>query len=464
MEHYGFISLIPALSVLVLALVTRRTLEALIGGTLIGFAIWKKGDFFTGFADAAIKVMSDPTIGWIILVCGLFGSLIALLVKSGGALAFGAFIVRFVKSRKSALLSTWILGLVIFIDDYLNALTVSSAMKKVTDRFKVSREMLAYVVDSTAAPVCVLLPFSTWAIFVAGLLESSGATAQGEGLDLYMSTIPYMIYAWVAVLLVPLVCLGVVPHLGAMKRAEKRVLENAEGEYVDDFDALPHCPEGEATLSADVAAGAVERPRLHNFLIPIAVLIFFTIYFGIDAFKGVLIATAAASVLYGVQRLMTLHEVFDTCMDGFKTMIPPLAIVVTSFMLKEVNDGLGLTNYVIETVKPLMSPALLPAVAFVSLSLVTFATGSFWGVYAVALPIVVPLAQTIGVPMPLAIGAVISAGAFGSHACFYGDATVLSATGSGCSPIDHALTQLPYAILSAVLTAVFFLAAGLITS
>lgn len=470
MEHYGFISLIPALSVLILALVSKRTLEPLIGGTLLGFVIWKKGDFFGGFSDAALKVMSDPTIGWIILVCGLFGSLIALLVKSGGALAFGEFITRFVKSRKSALLSTWILGLVIFIDDYLNALTVSSAMKKVTDRFKVSREMLAYVVDSTAAPVCVLLPFSTWAIFVSGLLESSGASAKGEGLSLYISTIPYMLYAWVAVLLVPLVCLGIIPHLGPMKSAEKRILENDQDATTRDTYSssgngkLHSLPEGDLALSADIAPKALEDPKLYNFLIPIVVLIFFTVYFDIDAFKGVLIATATAIVMFAAQKLMSLHDLFDTFMEGFKTMIPPLAIVVVSFMLKEVNDGLGLTNYIIETVTPLMGPALLPAVAFVSLSLVTFATGSFWGVYAVALPIVVPLAQTIGVPMPLAIGAVISAGAFGSHACFYGDATVLSATGCGCSPMDHALTQLPYAILSATLATVFFVIAGMIMS
>lgn len=469
MEHYGFISLIPALSVLILALVTKRTLEALIGGTLIGFIIWKKEDFFAGFADSALKVMSDPTIGWIILVCGLFGSLIALLVKSGGALAFGQFITRFVKGRKSALLSTWLLGLIIFIDDYLNALTVSSAMKKVTDKFKISREMLAYVVDSTAAPVCVLLPFSTWAIFVAGLLESTGASAQGEGLSLYVSTIPFMLYAWVAVLLVPLVCLGLIPNLGQMKTAENRVKNqdidsSKEDAGNDNFENLPLFPEGNDDLSVEVAAGAAAHPRLFNFLIPIFILIFFTVYFGIDAFKGVLVATAAAIVLFGAQKLMSYHELFDTVIDGFKTMIAPLAIVVASFMLKEVNDGLGLTNYIIETVKPLMGPALLPAVAFVSLSLITFATGSFWGVYAVALPIVVPLAQTIGVPMPLALGAVISAGAFGSHACFYGDATVLSATGCGCSPMDHALTQLPYALLSAALTTVFFVIAGLIMS
>ena len=208
MEHYGSVSLIPAVSVLVLALITKRTFEALVGGTLIGFLILNKQDFFGAFISSSLNVMADATIGWIILVCGLFGSLIALLVKSGGSIAFGNFIARYVKSKKSALFTTWLLGLVIFIDDYLNALTVSAAMKKVTDKFRVSREMLAYVVDSTAAPVCVLVPFSTWAIFVSGLLEKSEAAEAGKGLSVYITAIPYMVYGWVALLIVPLVALS----------------------------------------------------------------------------------------------------------------------------------------------------------------------------------------------------------------------------------------------------------------
>ncbi len=437
-----------------LALVTKRTLEALIGGTLLGFIILNKQDFFGGFVDASLKVMADPTIGWIVLVCGLFGSLIALLVKSGGALAFGNFVVRFVKGKKSALMTTWALGLVIFIDDYLNALTVSSAMKKVTDKFRVSREMLAYVVDSTAAPVCVLVPFSTWAIFVAGLLEKSEAAATGQGISVYISAIPYMVYAWVAVLVIPLVALSIIPVFGPMKKSEQRV--QATGEVI---------PAGTGKIAAledDVAEGVKVNPKLYNFLIPIVLLIFSTWYFGVDALKGVMVAITAASLMYVAQRLLSMNEVFDTIIEGFKTMIFPLAIVVVSFMLKEVNDGLGLTNFVIETVKPLMSGSMLPVVTFLSLSVITFATGSFWGVYAVAFPIVIPLAMAMDANLGLAIGAVISSGAFGSHACFYGDSTVLSATGCGCRPIDHALTQIPYALLTAGVSAVIFIVLGVI--
>ena len=454
MENYGIVSLMPAFSVLVLALVTKRTLEALIGGTLLGFIILEKQAFFGAFVSASLKVMGDETIGWIILVCGLFGSLIALLVKSGGALAFGNFLIRFVKNRKSALLTTYLLGLVIFIDDYLNALTVSSAMKKVTDKFRVSREMLAYVVDSTAAPVCVLVPFSTWAIFVAGLLEKSEAAETGQGLSVYISAIPYMVYGWVAILIVPLVALSLIPVFGPMKKAEQRAAETGE--------VVPPGTGKIAALEDDVAEAAKANPRLHNFLIPIILLIFSTWYFGVDALKGVVVAIVAASLMYVVQRLLSMNEIFDTIIEGFKTMVFPLAIVVVSFMLKEVNDGLGLTSYVIETVRPLMSGSMLPVVTFLSLSVITFATGSFWGVYAVSLPIVIPLALAMDANLALAIGAVISSGAFGSHSCFYGDSTVLSATGCGCKPIDHALTQIPYALVTAGITSVIFIVLGVV--
>ena len=454
MEHYGIVSLIPAFSVLVLALITKRTFEALVGGTLLGFLILNKQDFFGAFINSSLKVMGDPTIGWIILVCGLFGSLIALLVKSGGAIAFGNFLIRYVKSKKSALMTTWLLGLIIFIDDYLNALTVSSAMKKVTDKFRVSREMLAYVVDSTAAPVCVLVPFSTWAIFVSGLLEKTEAAEAGQGLSVYISAIPYMVYGWVAIVIVPLVALSIIPVFGPMKKSEQRASET--GEVV---------PPGTGKIDAledDVSEAAKANPKLYNFLVPIVLLIFATWYFDVDALKGVVVAIVAAMIMYPVQKVMSLNDVFDTIFEGFKTMVFPLGIVVVSFMLKEVNDGLGLTSYVIETVRPLMSGSMLPVVTFLSLSVITFATGSFWGVYAVSFPIVIPLALALDANIGLAIGAVISSGAFGSHSCFYGDSTVLSATGSGCKPIDHSLTQIPYALLTAVISAGIFIILGVV--
>ncbi|MGI9288053.1 MAG: Na+/H+ antiporter NhaC family protein [Pseudomonadales bacterium] len=160
-------------------------------------------------------------------------------------------------------------------------------------------------------------------------------------------------------------------------------------------------------------------------------------------------------------KLVSMHQAFDGVMEGFKVMIPPLAIVVVAFMFKIVNDQLGLPQYVIETVQPLMSPLLFPLVVFLTMALVAFATGSSWGVFAITIPIVMPLAASMEVATPLVIGALLSASSFGSHACFYGDATVLSAQSSGLSVMEHALTQLPYALIAATLASLMYMGYGL---
>lgn len=438
--HLGWISLLPTLAVLILALSLHRTLEALVGGCLFGYLMLDGPGFLIAFADSGLKVMGNPTIGWIILVCGFLGSLIALLGLSGATQAFSEWLGSRVKGRRGTLLSAWALGLVIFIDDYLNALAVSASMRKLCDRFKISRPMLAYVVDSTAAPMCVLVPMSTWAIYSAGLLEGNGVAAQGEGLSLYLQAVPYMFYAWIALLLVPLVGSGLIPPLGPMRKAEQRTLDGTAVIEDSDLDQ----PSTQA------------RPRLINFLLPLAALIGFTLYFDVDAFKGTVCALLLTILLYAAQRLATLHEIFESVQKGFQSMLMPLGIVVTSFVLQDINDKLGLTPYVIDSLKPLMTGNWLPAVTFITLSLITFSTGSFWGTFAVAFPIVLPLATALDASLPLTIGAVVSAGAFGSHACFYGDATVLSAKGSGCTPLEHALTQLPYVLIAAALSTLLF--------
>lgn len=449
MESYGWLCLIPTAVVLLIALKTHKTFEALLGGSVAGMLILHEESFFSEFTGTLQKVMIDPAIGWIILVCGLFGSLIQLLVKTGGTLAFAQSLAKYIDTPKKSLLMTWLLGLVIFIDDYLNALTVGNSMKKLTDQFRIPREMLAYVVDSTAAPICVLIPLSTWSIYVSGLLETTGAAATGEGLATYVSAIPFIAYGWLAVLIVPLVIMRIIPRLGAMKKAEFRV---ASGGAI--------APENSP---ADPPAEERHDSSIWDFLLPIIVLIGVTIIADIDALQGV-VASIAFIWLYQtlIRRKLSWFEALEESFTGFKSMIYALAIIVMSFVLKEVNDGLGLTAFVIDGVLPIMNKAWLPAIAFLTLSAITFATGSFWGVYAIALPIIIPLSQEMGVHPNLAIGAVISAGAFGSHACFYGDATVLSASATGCNNMAHALSQLPYALIAALLSTIGFVVLGMV--
>ena len=449
MEDLGAISLIPTLVVFVLAIITHRPIESLISGSIVGLIIIHGEQFIGGFAETSVRVMTDDDVAWVILVCGFMGSLIGILIRTGSTSAFTEVMARFVKSQRSALMATWVLGIFMFVDDYLNSLAVGAAMRKLTDKYKVSREKLAYVVDSTAAPISVIIPFSTWGVFFAGLIVANGIAPEGEGLTTYISAIPYMLYAWVAVLLVPLVISGVIPSLGAMKKAENRA--QTTGETVPP-DAV-HIEQANESIQPrpDV------KPRISMFVIPMLVLVLATLYFDKDFLVGIYITLGSTVIFIIAARIMSMHDTFDTVIDGFKTMIEPLGVLVAAFILKDVNDVLGLAGYVVSTMQPLLTPESLPTVIFVSMGLVSFMTGSNWGVFVIVLPIVTALTNNLGADMTLVIGATLSASTFGSHACFYSDATVLTAQASGCTAMQHALTQIPYALIAALITIAGFL-------
>ncbi|MFY8351123.1 Na+/H+ antiporter NhaC family protein [Pseudoalteromonas sp. SSM20] len=460
MNEPSVISLIPPIVVLTLAVILRRPILALVIGALVGLALVDYTTILGNFAEASLKVMADETIGWLILVCGSFGALIALLVRTGGALAFGRSALKLAKGPKSSLLMTYFLGVMIFIDDYLNALTVGETMRRVTDKFKISREMLAYVVDSTAAPICVLVPLSTWAVFFGGLLVDNGVAGEGQGISVYIEAIPYMLYAWVAVLMVPLVIFGVIPLFGPMKKAE---LAAKAGKP-----ALEQVDLSEVQTPDEYASKAIEQEfenadnsgKLYNFLVPIALLVGFTVYFDIDVWKGLLATLAVTIPFYMAQRLMPLADMFEQMIDGFKCMLPAIGTVIAAFIFKDVCDKLLLPQYVINTLSPYMTAQLLPAMVFLSMAILAFATGSSWGIFAVTIPIVMPLAVAVDANIPLVIGALLSASSFGSQACFYSDSTVLAAQGSDCNLVSHAVTQLPYALLAAAIAFVGFLFMG----
>jgi Na+/H+ antiporter NhaC len=437
----SLLALLPALVTVITAILSRRPIESLLAGVFVGLVMLEPAAALSNFSSILLEVMMDETIAWIIIVCGLMGSLITLLMRVGAASAFSRALSSKAQNSTSALLYTWLLGLVVFIDDYLNALAVGSSMRKVTDKFKVSREMLAYVVDSTAAPICVLVPVSTWAVFYAGLFMDAGYAESGQGMALYVSAIPYMVYPIAAMLLVPLVAAGIVPALGMMKSAQQRAAEGTAPLPID---------EGEEESLVDTE----DRVRIYHFVLPIVALLGFSIWYDLDVQIGVIMSVAITIILFGAQRLMAWTQMFDAVIDGIKIMLPALTMVVMAFVFKEVNDQLGLATYVIENVAPLMTPLMFPALTFLAMALISFATGSSWGVFAIAIPIILPLAETVGVSIPLAIGALVSASAFGSHACFYSDATVLAAQGSGCDVMDHALTQIPYALIAAAISCV----------
>jgi len=452
MQDLGAFVLLPTLLVFVLAVLTHRPIESLVAGSLLGLAMAHGTGFISGFAETSLRVMMDETVAWVILVCGFMGSLIALLIRTGATGAFTATMTRWVRSRQSSLYLAWVLGLIMFVDDYLNSLAVGSAMRSLTDKYRVSREMLSYVVDSTAAPVSVIVPLSTWIIFFAALLESNGIAAEGEGVITYIKAIPLMLYPWAAIVLVPLVIRGTVPLMGPMKRAEKRAQETGV--------TVPPGAEHIELANQSIVARAGAKPKFSLFVVPMLSLIGFTLYFDLDFLKGIYVSLGATVLYVLVTKTLAMNDAFNTVIDGFKTMIEPLGVLVAAFILKDVNDVLGLAPYVIASIEPLMTASSLPAVIFGTMALVSFATGSNWGVFVIVLPIVTTLTNNLHADMTLVIGATLSASTFGSHACFYSDATVLTAQASGCTPFQHAVTQLPYALIAAVVALAGYVVLG----
>ncbi len=445
--EYGAISLVPTALVLVLAIWSHRTLESVIAGAILAFIIMDGWQFADRMATVSTEVLADEVTAWVILVCALYGSFIALLVKGGGSYAFGEWLTRRLKGKRSSLLATWLLGLVIFLDDYLNSLTVGATMKSVTDRFKTSREMLAYVVDSTAAPMCLLIPISSWGVYFAGLLEKNGVAESGQGIALFVESIPYMFYPLLAVVVVPLVIVGVIPLVGRMRAAEQRAEETGD---LGDFE--------DPALSVQSS----QKASMWVFFFPIVSLLFFTVFPTVDLLRGVILGVVLTLVQYGVMGIMPLRELFDTCVEGLKSMVPVLSMLLALFVYVEANNAIGLTDYVIAAVEPYMNRAMLPVLIFITMSVVSYTTGSNWGVIAIAMPVAFPLAEAFDVSIPLVVGALLSASGFGSHACFYSDSTVLSAQGAGCKTYDHAITQLPYALIGAGGAAVLFLIAAMV--
>jgi Na+/H+ antiporter NhaC len=449
MDDLGALTLIPTLIVFILAILTHRPIESLIAGSLVGLVMIHGTGFVGGFAETSIRVMTDKDVAWVILVCGFMGSLIGILIRTGSTRSFTQRMSGYIRSQKSALMATWGLGILMFVDDYLNSLAVGSAMRSLTDEYKVSREKLAYVVDSTAAPISVIIPFSTWGVFFSGLIVANGIAPEGQGFATYISAIPYMLYAWIAVLMVPLVISGAIPSLGPMKAAEARAQTTGH--------TVPPSAIHIEAANQSIQPHPDITPRISMFIVPMTVLVVATLYFDKDFLIGIYITLGGTAIYILATRMLSMHDTFDTIVDGFKMMIEPLGVLVAAFILKDVNDVLGLAPYVVTTMQPLLTPDSLPAVIFASMALVSFMTGSNWGVFVIVLPIVTALANNLGADMTLVIGATLSASTFGSHACFYSDATVLTAQASGCTPFQHAITQIPYASIAAAISVAGYL-------
>ena len=454
--EYGLWTLLPIVVVVVLALLTKRTLEPLIAGSVVAYIIISGWHFPSAWADAFFNVASNREYQWVFMVCALFGSLIALLGASHGTMGFSKWLRKLCRGPISTLLITWIMGVLIFVDDYLIIMTVSTSMQRLSDHHKVPREALTYIIDSTGAPVCALLPFSTWAVFFAAMFYAEAGVPElgyGSPIQTFIHVIPFIFYAIFAVIMVPLFCMGIAPKLGRMKKAYERV--RTTGMTYSEESRDLNLEEDEDDPAEHVKGSAVD------FVLPIGILIGLSVFTG-DIFLAVLGAIVTCFMLYIPRKKMSLTRFCDLTMHGFCNLIPTVAVIFFAFVMQEAMMDIDIANFVISAIRPMMSAPLFPAITFLLVAALNFSTGSLWGIPAIVAPIIMPLCFSIGANPLVTMGAIISGAVLGSHACFYSSATVLTSSCCKIQNMDHALSQLPYAALTAAVSTISYLICGYI--
>lgn len=387
-----------------------------------------------------------------IIVCSLMGGIVALVETSGGGYAFGQWVSQKAKTLKSTMIWTALCSIFLSIDDYLSCLTTGFAMTPVNDRNKIPREMSAYIIDSAAAPACVLNPISTWAVFIGGLMVANGLGEPGQQVLTYAKTIPYNFYAMGALLVLFLVIMGVIPIFGPMKGAYERV--QAGG---------PIAPPGSERI--DMRAGkeqvVPENPKLRNFFAPMLVMIVATIYFEFDMQMGVTTAIFFSFAWFVIQG-MHPETFVDEVLRGVKNMVMPLLLVLLAFSFADGADRIGFIEYVVDVTTANITLRYLPLVVFLVFAFTEFIMGISWGMYIIALPMVVPITLALGGDPIMMVGVVAATGVWGSHCCFYSDATILTSTATGCDNFRHAITQIPFGLIAGALAAIGYLVLGFI--
>ncbi|MBE6725984.1 MAG: Na+/H+ antiporter NhaC family protein [Ruminococcaceae bacterium] len=474
------LSLLPPLIAIVLALITKEVYSSLFIGILVGgllatnFSFAKTLD--TVISDGIIESVSGNAGVFIFLV--ILGILVALLNRTGASAAFGKWAQKNIKTRVGAQLATFALGVLIFIDDYFNCLTVGSVMQPVTDSHKISRAKLAYIIDATAAPVCMIAPISSWAAAVASYAEGTGYS----GLSLFVRAIPYNFYSLLTLVFIVVLALMKFDY-GPMEKHEKNALENG--------DLFTSGTEHAAENTGKVGT----RGRVFDLVIPIAVLIVICVigliyvggFFGTDIWGGQdyagdfigafsntdatlglpwggIITLVAVMIYLICRRVITFKEAMECFPDGFKAMVPAILILTFAGSLKNMTSLLGSAQFV----KDFMSGAakglttFLPAVIFLVAVFISFSTGTSWGTFGILIPIVTSIFPASSELMYIGMSACLAGSVCGDHCSPISDTTIMSSAGARCDHINHVSTQLPYAITVAAVSFVSFIIAGIL--
>ena len=469
-------SLLPPVIAIVLALITKEVYSSLFIGILVGGLLYS-GFSFIGtiehvFVTGMVGSLSD---GWnvgILVFLVILGAMVMLMNRAGGSAAFGRWSVAHVKTKVGAQIATIVLGVLIFIDDYFNCLTVGSVMQPLTDKHGISRAKLAYLIDATAAPVCIIAPISSWAAAVTGFVDGV------NGLDLFIRAIPYNFYALLTIVMMLTLTFGKFDY-GPMRLAEMN----------------QHLQENAASRAASIT-GAEDQPtppvsqkgKVVHLILPIIVLIvccvlgmiytggffdgesFVNAFANSDASVGLMYGSAAALILTIIFYLITGVLNFKECMnalpEGFKSMVPAILILTFAWTLKAMTDSLGAKEFVADLVQSSAGGlmAFLPAIVFLVAVFLAFATGTSWGTFGILIPIVVDVfhADMSSELMIVAISACMAGAVCGDHCSPISDTTIMASAGAQCDHIQHVSTQLPYAMTVAAISFVTYIAAGFI--
>lgn len=477
--YYGtFWSLVPAVIAIALALITKEVYSSLFVGILIGALIWGDFDFEATInhvvADGFIGSISDPGKAGILLFLVVLGVIGVLLFRSGGVRAYGEWALKHVKNRKVAQLMTFFLGILIFVDDYFNCLTVGSVMRPLTDKFKVSRAKLAYLIDSTAAPICIIAPVSSWAAAVASSMGTATLPGDADPMMVFIECIPYNFYAILTiVMVVSIILLNI--DFGPMKKHEENAVQNGDLYTVADR------PYQDSEEEAPVEGGHILDLILPIFLFLIPSCIIGLIYTGgffdgedfitafsdCDASVGLSMGSIIAIVMIFVYYIIRGSAAFPTLMDalpkGFRNMVPAITILVFAWTLCTMTISLGSEAFVTDLLADSDSlQKVLPAVFMLLGCFIAFSTGTSWGTMGILIPIVIPVFYGDYDLMIVGISACMAGAVFGDHCSPISDTTIMSSAGSQCSHVVHVSTQAPYAMLVAGVSFVFFLISGFI--
>ncbi len=497
-------SLLPPVVAIALALKTKEVYSSLFVGIVLGAAQYaiSVGTGFEGFvahllndtdgnaADAPryglIQCLSDPWNVGILVFLVVLGAIVSLMNKAGGSAAFGQWASRHVRTKRGAQIATILLGMLIFIDDYFNCLTVGSVMRPITQRHGVTKEKLAYLIDSTAAPVCVISPISSWAAAVSGFV-----TADENGLALFCKAIPFNFYAlFTIVFMITIVVAGF--DFKAMSKYDARWREWYErtggGKLDDVSDTKLHL--AEHGVGAGRSAAATNRGTVIDLVVPIALLIvlcttgmvysggffdaagknhldFVAAFAASDASTGLVIGSLGALVLtidmFTLRRTLPFDETMSCLIKGFEAMVPAILILTLAWTLKSMTDSLGAAQYVSGLVAQSAAQlqALLPAIIFVVAALLAFATGTSWGTFGILIPICVAVFPAAAPLRVISISACMAGAVCGDHISPISDTTIMASAGAECKHVHHVSSQLPYALTVAAVSFVAFAVAGL---